>query len=374
MRINKRITTPEDVTSAEQPAASFTDVRETLRKKDTEDSTQSQETNLTAIPFPAFEKAKAHNYIALQDKNISSLDQYIEVLRNSIVKVKPTKCALAIELRYFYDFHKPENYKLFGMLLKSKIDFYFFDPKNPEIKEYDNNAIEVIYNYFLDTKDKRSSSNQQKDKNEIRNPNLLTPDYIDFASRKRTQKSYFDPNNIKTWLEIYKFKIAGFNDNKIAKALNNNGWLSARGSVFTAKQIGRLVESHKKLMDSFKPHPMEAEYLQVENHRNLPALPISSISCNHEFNLVCIQFKQKIDDEVYVQIEDNQEENRFRGRLTASNMDIKIDILKDTTMYPGRNYIILTSLSYCDYRAPVDVHPELLPKAYLDAGTSAESN
>ena len=83
MRSTKRTTTPKDVTNANETTVGLSDGVEQLENTSKKDTTQPQETNLTAIPYLPYEKSKVNSAYVLQDKNFSNLDQYVDALRNS---------------------------------------------------------------------------------------------------------------------------------------------------------------------------------------------------------------------------------------------------------------------------------------------------
>lgn len=277
-------------------------------------------------------------------------------------KDEDSTIALPLELLFFHT--KPENRQMLEKLLKSKVDFYFINENHEKI---DRQETDVILKYFNLGQKKETSRKRVSPDTVWGNPELNSQANTEWASRKKTQKALFDVDNIYARQQIIKLKQHGHSANKIAALLNEQEFQTSRGKYFQAKQITRHLETYKEILELFKPKLTEQEFLTADQKSDSKMdFPLERIELPQDKDFILIYLSKPFKEDFSVSITDNQERLTFYKQYSASAekkgvLDLVIiDILKDTTIYPGSNYICISSNGYEDLRDKIIVRPDLI--------------
>lgn len=269
----------------------------------------------------------------------------------------------------------PNTIENFTYLQNSKVKFKF--PDFPPLTTSSLPILTSYLNYLGQDKSQKIKAALHKRKAKgakLGNPNIANKVIQSKASEKRTFLAYTDERNSLARKRIKKLKQEGYNNNQIAKILNQEGLKPRRGKQFYAKTIERLVlnikELEAKFMSSFelnKEVDKLSHKLRNENRksRHKDDLPIIKIPNQKNFEKVIeIDFKYRKDPiQLIITLANNQSYPAYKKNHTLHPWENRISIdIDQHSIPPGLYYLRIQSKEYKTLLHPILIKASQRPR------------
>lgn len=288
-------------------------------------------------------------------------------LKEAIMVVKRKKARLLITS--FLPFHNDSSLALLR-LLQDDIDFDFLDYRS--FSKNNLNDYIAILEKAREIKKQENNSDQQERTANPKSHHLNDPGTRYYSTRRKVQAALLDVNNraaLDTIAEITR-KDEPVTLAEIAARLNIKGIPTNRGKKHTAKSVSRLKHKLEEITDRFRPVPaMElkaGEYMNADGVRNDPKF--KNIPLNWEDTVpdfsdeIVLSLAHPLQVDINVTLSDNQPDGdqgySFTTALPAGDTALKIDILQETALLPGRHYIKFEAEGYESKYLPLTLYQE----------------
>ncbi len=248
----------------------------------------------------------------------------------------------ALFIESFVPFQRAENRHLLQFLYEAEIDFHFFD-----FESLNKDSLQSVLELFELQSTSRKAQTEEASSRRKGNPQLQSEEIASRASRRRKQQAFFD--NKEAMQKAVQLSNAGYSQNRIAQKLNEKGYITAKGKSFSAKQISRYLKRFEKLTSFFRiNHQLEVQQdpLLADNEENKHPIPLDLEEHRDFDNLLEFEFAHPVKNKVRFEIKDNQSQTVLEKEYEEVGEKVIIDVLKDTTLFPGLHYLKVSAKGY----------------------------
>jgi hypothetical protein len=267
----------------------------------------------------------------------------------------------------FKPFEIKANRGLLELLLGQETNFLFMD-----FPHLDKTTAPVLVEFMRrNSREVSRSSGGKKAKKQMPNPELTSKKTQNLARRKKKQRAYVNPINYKIRQEILPLLQKNLSRNEIARILNQKELRTANGSIFYAQTVARHDQTIEEMESFYDVAPETKAKLQKELEEDIRQTTMLGATTQAH---VQVKNPENIEDkiqllvqgvsefeEIKVEILDNKGKRVFSRVFPPGTKDYSIDILKETTLFPGKHFLRIKIPGAPMKQIPIELFTSLRP-------------